>query len=179
MSGAHVSETAKYRDLTVPFCHGNGVDIGSGGDPVVPWAISVDLPVDDFHRYNAGADGWGTIQWRGAATELPFKDGTLDFVYSSHLLEDFFDWVPVLLEWTRVLKAGGMLVILVPDKARWSAAIARGQPPNCEHRHESFPGELSEYVDALGLAVICDQLALPDDETDYSVLFVARKLGDA
>lgn len=171
-----MSETSKHRPLTVPYCQGNGVDVGSGGDPVVPWAMSVDLPVDEFHRYNSGSDGWGTIQWRGRAEALPFKDGVLDFVYSSHLLEDFFDWWPVLREWVRVLKAGGHLVVLVPDRQRWAAAIARGQPPNCEHRHESFPGELTGYCGSLGLVPVVDRFAIPEDESDYTVAFVARKL---
>jgi SAM-dependent methyltransferase len=171
-----MSETSKHRPLTVPFCQGNGIDLGSGGDPVVPWAISVDLPPDDFHRYNAGSEGWGTIHWRGDARSLPFKDGTLDFVYSSHLLEDFHDWWPVLEEWARVLKPEGHLVILVPDRERWAAAIARGQPPNCEHRHESFPGELTGYCGRLGLHPVMDRFAIPEDPGDYSVVFVGRKL---
>lgn len=170
------SETAKYRHLTTEHCRGNGVDIGSGGDPVVPWAINFDLPNDEFDRYHSGHPPRKPIQYGGDAKNLPFKDGTLDFVYSSHLLEDFFDWDPVLREWMRVLKPGGKLVILVPDKKLWNDAIARGQPPNCAHTHESYPGEISKYVGRLGrMRVIRDSLTecFPND---YSILFVGVKL---
>lgn len=105
---------------------------------------------------------------------MPFKNGTLDFVYSSHLLEDFFDWDPILTEWIRVLAPGGRLVILVPDKRLWADALARGQPPNCEHRHESYPGELTKYAKRLGLKVETDALTncFPGD---YTILFVGVK----
>lgn len=171
-----MSETSKHRPLTVPYCNGNGVDVGSGGDPVVPWAISLELPAAEFARYNAGHEPWGPVQWRGHAHDLPFKDGTLDFVYSSHVLEDFLDWWPLLIEWARVLKPGGFLVILIPDRERWAAAIARGQPPNCEHRHEGTLGELTGYCGRLGLHPILDRFAIPEDATDYSLAFVGQKL---
>jgi ubiquinone/menaquinone biosynthesis C-methylase UbiE len=115
-----MSETAKHRHLVLDYCHGNGVDLGSAGDSVVPWAIQVDLPDGAYHAYNPARSDDG-IQWRGSATDLPFKDAVLDFVHSSHLIEDFVDWEPVLKEWCRVLKPGGYLIIAVPDHARFRA----------------------------------------------------------
>src|SRR6187402_3113442 len=138
------SETERYRFLTAPMCKGVGVDIASQGMAVVPWAISFDLPEAEFLRYSNGAPPKGPIHLRGHADHLPFETGSLDFVYSSHLLEDFADWLPLLSEWTRVVKIGGIVIILVPDKTLWAAALAAGQPPNCAHRHEAFVGELSE-----------------------------------
>lgn len=55
-------------------------------------------------------------------TQLPFKDRTVDLVYSSHALE-YFDRqevVPVLIEWYRVLKKGGIIRLAVPD---WKALV--------------------------------------------------------
>jgi SAM-dependent methyltransferase len=169
MSG---SETHRHRHLTAPYCTGNGVDIGSGGDPVVPHAIQVELA----SPYGCVFGSLEQVEWRGDALTLPFKDGTLDFAYSSHLLEDFEDWTPPLREWSRVLKPGGHLVILLPDKSRWQAALDRGQPPNLAHKHEGTVGELSGYAGPLGLVPIVDGLTSPDDVTDYTILFVAKKL---
>lgn len=168
-----MSETSKHRDKTVQYCVGNGIDIGSGGDPVVPNAIQIDLPDEKFEYYNSGKK-LDKSAWRGSGADLPFKDNVCDFVYSSHLLEDFFDWDPILREWVRVLKPGGHLVILVPDKARWNAAIRKGQPPNCEHRHESHVGELSQWCNRLGLTKIKDEFSKPNSE-DYTIVFVAKK----
>lgn len=170
-----MSETAKYRHLTAPYCLGNGVDIGSQGDPVVPWAISVDLPPSEFATYCNGSKPENAIHWGGDCRNLPFKDGTLDFVYSSHLLEDFEDWIPCLKEWIRVLKLGGNLVILIPDRELFLAAIAAGQPPNCAHRHEGRVGELTRAVRPLWkMKVLLDSLT-NSYPGDYTILFVAKK----
>jgi SAM-dependent methyltransferase len=168
-----MSETSKYRHLTTPYCNGNGVDIASQNDPVVPWAVSLDLPHDEYVTYSSGQAQENAIQWRGDCRDLPFKDGVCDWVYSSHLIEDFLNWKPIIKEWTRVLKMGGLLIILVPDKERWNAAIQKGQNPNCSHKHESYVGELSTY--SAGMEVICDKLTdlMPED---YTIIFVARKL---
>lgn len=115
----------------------------------------------------------------GDATQnLPFKDGVLDYVYSSHLLEDFSDWDPILIEWWRVLKHGGYLVIQVPDKVKFRAAVERGQPDNLDHKHEARPGELTEYISRLfptTSQVVVDKLTAMWTE-DYNILFVAKKL---
>lgn len=172
------SETEKYRKLTTPYCQGNGVDIGSGGDPVVPWAIQIELSDKTYAVYNSNHPPRGPLQYRddNAFTDLPFKDDTLDFVYSSHLLEDFKDWTPLLIEWKRVLKRGGYLVILVPERGLWRDALRRGQPPNDAHKHEGSLNELRQFFewDIGGMTVLKDELTnlFPGD---YSILFVGQK----
>lgn len=49
-----------------------------------------------------------------------FKDGEVDEIYSSHVLEHFphARTAAVLKEWARVLKPGGVLYVAVPDFAR-------------------------------------------------------------
>ena len=51
------------------------------------------------------------------AFPLPFEDGTFDLVYSSHVLEHFTreQTQPVINEWVRVLKPGGILRLSVPS----------------------------------------------------------------
>ena len=124
-TAAYGSESAKYLCLTLPFLSGNGLDIGSGGWHVIERAIQFELPSDKFNSYTGGRAPKVPIEWHGDFTSLPFKDGTLGFVYSSHLLEDFEDWLPVLTEWVRVLWSGGHIVILIPERHRWAAALAR------------------------------------------------------
>lgn len=53
------------------------------------------------------------------ADKLPYKDGEIDSIFSSHLLEHLgkFEVVPTLKEWHRVLKKDGTLTIRVPDLA--------------------------------------------------------------
>jgi len=176
MSDQPMSETAKYRLLTIPYCVGAGVDIASQGDAVVPWAMSFDLPEKEFLKYSSGNPPKGPIHLRGHAHKLPFDSASLDFVYSSHLLEDFEDWLPVLAEWCRCVKVGGKLIILIPDKTLWNEAIANGQPPNNSHKHEGSVGELSKiFARYFGhFQVLEDQLTnlYPGD---YTIMFVARR----
>lgn len=172
------TESAKYRELTAPYCVGCGLDIASQGDPVVPWAWSLELPQKAFGEYNGGGAGipaHGPIQLRGYASDLPVENASLDFVYCSHLLEDYDKWLEILREWVRVLKPGGMLIILVPEKTLWDKAIAAGQPPNLWHKHEAQVGELTSYAPLIGVEVIEDRLTnlFPGD---YTILFRARKL---
>jgi SAM-dependent methyltransferase len=127
--------------------------------------------------YNDNHPPYGPIQMRGDAFgTLPVETGSLGYVISSHLLEDALVWEHILTEWTRVLRHGGHLIIIVPERDRWLKALARGQAPNMAHVHEARIGELSSHAGTLGLAVIRDQFAKPDDPTDYSIIFIGRKL---
>lgn len=140
-------------------------------------AIQVELPEADYIRYNGPNRAPGVPpQWRGSAFDLPFKNNTVDTVYSSHLLEDVADWRPVLTEWVRVLKPGGHLVIMLPDKQLFLEACRRGQPPNDAHRHESYPGEITARLAQYGLPVQPVVDGLTNHFTgDYNILFVGVK----
>lgn len=174
---SYPSETSKYLALTVPYCKGCGLDIASQGSPVVPWAWQFDLPHAEFAHYNAGGSPRGPIQLRGHAHQLPVETGSLDFVYSSHLLEDYprERWPEIMAEWSRPLKSGGYLIVLVPERERWAAAIARGQSPNCSHSGpEPIVGDMTVAAEKVGLRVIEDRMTDLWPE-DYSILGVFQK----
>lgn len=174
------SETAKHRHLVTQYCDGNGVDLGSSGVPVVPHAIQVDLPAEQYHFYNQDRPP-AAIHWRGSACDLPFKDGTLDFVHAAHLLEDFEEWglmADPLFEWDRVLKPGGCLIIAVPDHERFRAYVKRHADQgidvdNKSHRHEARPHELAELLGRT-YETLFDGF-VNDDPLEYSWLWVGRK----
>ncbi len=174
------SETAKYRHLTAKYCFtedgnpGCGVDVASQGDRVVPWAISFDLPVDEFNWYCSNHPAKGPIHLRGHADKLPFDSDALDFLYSSHLLEDYLEWEPIVAEWARVVRKGGYIIILIPDKELWGKALLNGQPPNCAHKHEGRVGEFTELAAKLGLDLVEDRLT-DQYPGDYSILGVFKK----
>jgi SAM-dependent methyltransferase len=130
------SETAKHRDLLQPLCEGYGCDIGFGGDPISNTSVRVDLPnpYTKVGRLNVQLGGdCRNLYW--------FQDGVLDFVYSSHLLEDFpeHEIMPILSEWSRVLKPAGRLILLLPDQQRYlKACRQKGEAPNPHHSMEYF-----------------------------------------
>lgn len=129
-----MSETKSHGENLKAYCKGYGIDVGYGGDPIIPTAITVDLPMPytkvGSHPLNLGGDA-KNLFW--------FNDDVLDYVYSSHCLEDFENTRDVLVEWTRVIRQGGKLVLLLPDQQRYEAACESiGISPNAEHKIKTF-----------------------------------------
>lgn len=48
--------------------------------------------------------------------QLPFEDGSFDFIMLSHLIEHVKDWKALLLQLKRVLKKGGVIYIETPSQ---------------------------------------------------------------
>ena len=129
------SETSKCRKELAKYCVGNGIDIGFGGDPIVPYAICMDQP-SAYAKYNNKFKQ----QLHGDCRDLRwFKDDVLDFVYSSHVLEDFPNPQDLLDEWIRVIAPGGNLVLFLPDEQIYREDCKkRGVPPNPYHSNPNF-----------------------------------------
>jgi len=128
------SETSKVRNELNKYCIGNGIDIGFGGDPITKSAITIDLP-SPYAKYKKNPHhlkGYGdNLYW--------FKDNVLDYIYSSHLLEDFEDTEKVLNEWFRVLKKDGVLVLFLPNEQLYRAYNKKiGKEVNHHHIHDNF-----------------------------------------
>ena len=169
------SESAKYVHLVEHLMppEFNVLDLGSGGWPIVPHAIQVELHSAEFRRYTSGQSR-PPIQWKGNALDLPFRDRMVDVLFSSHLIEDIYDQREALVEWQRVVKYGGLMIIMHPDRDIWNYCIQhRGQPPNCAHKAERKAGELGEIGRQIGLEVIKDELTNLF-EFDYNILTILR-----
>jgi SAM-dependent methyltransferase len=61
----------------------------------------------------------------GDLRTLPFLDAEFDLVFSQGVLEHFGDPMPAVHEQVRVLKAGGVLVVDVPQKFNWYTLAKR------------------------------------------------------
>lgn len=166
---ARQSESSKCRTRLAPFCSGYGIDLGFGGDPIVPHAIRIDFPAP-----YTSVGKW-PVQIGGDASQLNwFRDDVLDFVFSSHLLEDFMDTRGVLIEWLRVLKPGGRLILYCPDEERYRAYCRRtGAFHNPNHKHAHFSLEyVRGLIDQIGRTRTLHQLARAEE---YSWDLVVEK----
>ncbi|MEI6984956.1 MAG: methyltransferase domain-containing protein [Rhodospirillaceae bacterium] len=70
--------------------------------------------------YHIDARPWPHVDYVARIERLDFiSDATVDLIYASHVLEHFSRWecLPVLKEWGRVLRPGGVLRLAVPDFA--------------------------------------------------------------
>jgi predicted SAM-dependent methyltransferase len=165
-----MSETPNCRNRLIKYCQGYGLDLGYGGDPITPSAITVDLPIPyahvGNHPLNLGGDA-RNIYW--------FKDNVLDYVFSSHLLEDFENTEEVLREWIRVLKVGGYLVLFCPDEQIYHEHCRKtGQDYNLAHKISNFS---LAYVKKILLEKFPDMEIVHENPLIdvYSFEIVARK----
>lgn len=166
-----MSETAKHRQWFLPHTQGYGIDLGYGGDPLVPHAICFDMP-QPYTSVGSAPQHLG-----GDARKLPFKNATLDWVYASHLIEDFTyaDQIAVVKEWLRVLKPGGRLLILAPDQQRFEAhCAATGQGLNAAHKEADYSLKTFKKR-VLKTGNIRARVVAEEDFADYSWAIVLEK----
>lgn len=89
------------------FCHGLGLDFGTGTNRFSPTVLGI-----DYYPHKDADMVWQILDKR-----LPFVDNVFDFVFSSHVIEDFHpDKIQYVFdELLRILKPGGYFCILGPD----------------------------------------------------------------
>lgn len=160
------------------YCQGEGLDIGCGNDPLVDGVYGWDLMNGDAQYL------------RGIENE------SLDFVYSSHCLEHMTDVRIALLNWFRVVKKGGYLLLYIPHRDLYEKREELPSRFNPHHKHmftlggdtnaytldiveeisRSLTGATIEYAKVCSEGhTITDPLIESDGE--YSIEVVVRKSG--
>lgn len=108
-------------------------------------------------RRNARELGAALHTFTGDLTALPFADGLFNLVFSQGVLEHFADPGPAMREQVRVLRAGGALVVDVPQK--YNVYTLRKHQAMRENRWpwgwetEYSLGELRSWAPQYGLEV--------------------------
>lgn len=167
---ANTSETSKCRPRLAAFCVGNGLDLGCGGDLIVPDAIGVDMP----RPYTTV--GQSPVQLKGDATMLQwFRDESLDYIFSSHLLEDFVNTREILMEWLRVIKRGGYLCLFLPVEMIYQDHCRKtGQIYNLAHK---VPDMSLDYIRAIYREIgVTEEVHAHPLVDEYSFEIVVRKV---
>ncbi len=134
MKQGGTSRSMKRRVLEgQPYFVGAGLDVGGGGDPLARYAAL--LGFDSCRNWDLPD---GDAQYLASV-----PDETYDYLYSSHSLEHMVDPTVALMNWIRVVRGGGHLVIVIPDEElyehlhwpsrfnsdhKWSFTIYRGAP---------------------------------------------------
>lgn len=169
-----MSETDTCRERLSPFCVGNGLDLGFGGSSILPSAICIDRA--EGHGSRSHHSNPSPTHIAGDIETLPwFKDDSLDYVFSSHALEDFQDTAGVIKEWLRVIKPGGHLVLFLPDQKTYEEDCRKNNsPPNMAHVHADFSLEFVKARLPANAEVVYQEW--PFTGNPYSFALVARKL---
>lgn len=98
-------------DTHIPkYLHGVGVEVGAFTTPLPHIAP---IYTDRFAEY-AGKPTLADVLCD--STELPFPRDSLDYVASSHVLEHVANPVRALAWWSWILRHGGILYAVVPDR---------------------------------------------------------------
>jgi SAM-dependent methyltransferase len=125
-----------------------GAEVGAGASPV-PGFNSPPFYIDCFKSFGREPN---RADFFGHACALPFFDHTLDYVIASHVLEHVANPVAALAEFHRVVRPGGLLYLVVPDRRRtWEH---RRRPTPIDHLLEDFlrqttacdPTHIDEFV---------------------------------
>jgi len=170
----HTSETSWARPFVRHLCIGYGLDIGCGIEKIVPEAIGVDFDRQYDITVHPRTISDTHCGWEAYLSTI--ADDSVDYIYSSHLLEDYKEIGSVLLEWIRVIKRGGSLILYLPVEDQFKEHCDRtGQMYNFAHHQnwknaEDFWHGLSEEIR--------EKLVLGEHEDGiggYSFLIVARK----
>ena len=99
-------------EIISAYCLGKGAEIGGGGNRYLPKAIQI----DKFIKDNPDSSTYADIQ--ADACKIPLGDGCLDFVFSAHCLEHISNPIGALVEWKRINRDGGYVVLVLPHYKR-------------------------------------------------------------
>ncbi len=166
------SETQKIRHLVLPFCEGYGCDVGFGGDKIKKEECDgIDYPRPYTQVGRDSVDiGVDVIN-----EEIPVSDNTYDYVYTSHLIEDFTDTTAGLRKLIRILKNGGTLILAFPDQGVYEDyCYQRAIPLNPFHKHAKMGLEyMMACLNEVNNAEF-EILFQSNCEIDYNVILVLR-----
>lgn len=136
-------ESMKVRWDIVPYTRGRGLDIGSG----VQKPFAHFIGVDNGHHRVFGQDIRPDITAEADNLGV-FASRSMDFVFSSHLLEHVENYENALAEWWRVIRVGGYLVLYLPHKDFYPNI---GQPgANPDHKHDFLPQDIIDAMKRVG-----------------------------
>lgn len=151
----------------------NGVDVGSGTRRIDEMIPSIDVQPDYKYAH-------AQFVWDCKNLEL-FNDEKLDFIFSSHVLEDFEDIPTVFCNWWKKLRPGGLMLLLLPDMqgGRYpKCSEPKGNPSHRTDVGKEFIGDMLENLREAGKLKyeILQQDTIPHSESS-SIDFVIKKLG--
>jgi SAM-dependent methyltransferase len=160
---------ALSREWLIALAVGTGIEIGPGPQPQIMPGPRVNvsyveqMPPDEWNQlYNKSGkfpvrpELWGNYIV-GEASDLPVPNGSLDFIFGSHVFEHLANPIGHLKAWRRKLAPGGKVICVVPDLAgtkdavherstleEWRQELDQNiwRPTECHYvRHLRFPRE--------------------------------------
>jgi SAM-dependent methyltransferase len=142
-----------------------GLDIGCGGWKIIG-SIGIDIRPGVADIVGDITKGLAELLKKKGQRGRPKK---YDYIFSSHLLEDFDkkQQVKLLEDWLSFLKPGGHLILYVPEKGSFQGC-------NLAHKREFTKGDLEELFEMFKLK-IAERYYESEAKSGYSIVLVGRK----
>ncbi len=156
-------EVRKVRHRVISYCAGIGLDLGCGAEKIKEDAIGIDL---------MGEHPDIRIDLSANDALRMFSDNSMDYVFSSHCLEDFTTAEAVLAEWWRVVRPGGHIILYGPDPEYYPRTGTTGS--NKLHRHDLTWQDVYGWLKKLGNAKKV-HASRHKESNEYSWLLIVRK----
>lgn len=205
--------------LAHQWCRGKGLELGAaahnpfglpGALNVAPWHEDEDHPdrrdFEFYAREQVKLCGYfAAVDLAGEADAIPMEVSSQDYVISSHVVEHLPNLIGAFVEWNRVLKPGGIVLMIVPfrdaleeDRVRpitplhhfvddWkSKATVQTHRTNCPggrrgHYHVFTLARLTELVDWCEVHNLLNWEPVASEDVDSKVgngfTLVYRKAG--
>jgi ADP-heptose:LPS heptosyltransferase/predicted SAM-dependent methyltransferase len=168
------NEGYKIRWEIIQWTRGRGLDLGCGPQKTFPHFIGLDNNIDaQLFGIPANPD----IRVDTCENLSLFSSKSMDFVFSSHLLEHIQpdNVTECLKEWWRVMKDGAYLVLYLPDEDEYPKVGEKGA--NTDHKWNVNRERVIDYMRSIkGWDLVDFQKRNKSDE--YSLYFVFKKIGD-
>jgi ADP-heptose:LPS heptosyltransferase len=148
----------------VSYLKGRGLDLGCGNEKIAQFAIGVDAkqtPVSNLIMDLSANDPLGI-----------FSDNHFDYIFSSHLIEDFLATEAVLTSWWSKIKPGGYLILYSPDPDFYPRVGTPGA--NTQHRRDLYWQDVWKILKGFGNAKKISA-SRHNDSNEYSWLLVVQK----
>ena len=167
-------EAGKIKYEIVEYTRGIVLDLGCGPKKAFPHFVGVDNCIDtELFGIPIKPD----VMVEDCSDLSDFKDEACDAVFSSHLLEHIEDTEKALLEWWRVIRIDGYLVLYLPHRDLYPNI---GQPDaNPDHKHDFTEDDIGRIMVGVaaksGFNFDCVRCEVRDEGTEYSFLMVFQK----
>lgn len=163
------NEAGKVKYDIVRYTRGRGLDLGCGPHKAFPHFIGVDSGKDtELFGIQMKPD----IVVPDCSKLDMFADESMDFIFSSHLLEHIEDYASALEEWCRVVKHGGYMCLYLPDEDEYPKVGEEGANP--DHKWNVSYDKVMAAMPGTWQLVKFEKR---NDGTEYSLLFVFKNRG--
>ena len=128
----------------------DGIDVGVGHNKTIEGSIGVDsVPKGTYGMAGGRKFDRSIADICAPAENLPFEDGSKNWVICRHVLEHIVDPIPALKEFMRVLRPGGRLLIVCPNQ---DAAVTILM--DWSHVHGYSPSAIQNLLEMTGFKVV-------------------------